>query len=77
MTFSQSKWQGKIMFIFPTASRLALVSIQPPIQSEMEALSLGVEWLGYEADHSVPSTAEDECSHTFKALEHIYLHLLP
>jgi hypothetical protein len=78
-TFRQRKWQRKKIFILSTASRLALVFIQPVIQSETGTLSLWVEWVGYEADHSTPSTAEvkNEWSHTHKALGRIYFYLIP
>jgi len=47
-------------------SRLALGSTQPPIQWVTEAPSLGVKWLGHEADHSLPSSAKvkNVCSYT-------------
>jgi hypothetical protein len=50
-------WQGKI-FLFSKASRLALGLTQPPIQLVPESISLGVKWLGQEADHSPLSSAE-------------------
>jgi hypothetical protein len=58
------------IFLFTTMSRLALGSAQPPIQWVLGALSLGVKWPGYEADHSPPSSA--------KVKEHmeLYLHSL-
>jgi hypothetical protein len=37
---------------------MALGPIQPPISWVPGALSLGVKWLGREADHSPPSSAE-------------------
>jgi hypothetical protein len=46
------------IFLFTTASRIALEPTQPPIQWVPGALSLGVKWPGCEADHSPPSTAE-------------------
>jgi hypothetical protein len=45
-------------FLFPTSSRPALGSTQPPSQWVPRAHSLGVKWLGYEADHSPPTSAE-------------------
>jgi hypothetical protein len=51
--------QGLGIFLFATAvSRPALGPTQQPIQWMPEALSSGVKWLGREADHSLPSTAE-------------------
>jgi hypothetical protein len=40
-----------------TASRPALGPIQPPFQCVLRG-SLGVKWLGHEADHSAPSSCE-------------------
>jgi hypothetical protein len=50
--------QGLGILLFTTMSRPALGPIQPPIQWVPGALSLGVKWLGCEADHSPPSSAE-------------------
>jgi hypothetical protein len=52
-----SRW-GLGIFLFTTMSRMALGSTQPPIQRVQGALSLEVKWLGHEADHSSPSSAE-------------------
>jgi hypothetical protein len=49
--------RGLGIFLF-TASRMALGPTQPPIQWVPGALSLGVKWLGCEADHSPPSSTE-------------------
>jgi hypothetical protein len=46
------------IFLFTTASRMALGHTQPPIQWVQDALSLGVKRPGREADHSPPSSAE-------------------
>jgi hypothetical protein len=46
------------IFLFTTASRMALGPTQPPIQLVPGALSLGVKRPGCEADHSPPSSAE-------------------
>jgi len=51
-------WQELGIFHFITKSRLALGPTQPPVQWVPEALSLGVKQLGYEADHSPPSSSE-------------------
>jgi hypothetical protein len=54
--------QGLGIFLFTTASRLAMVPTQTPIQWVPGALSLGVKRPGREADHSPPSSAEvKEC----------------
>jgi hypothetical protein len=52
-----SQW-GLGIFLFTTASRMALGPTQPPIQWVLRALSLGVKQSGHEADHSQPSSAE-------------------
>jgi hypothetical protein len=46
------------IFLFTTASRMALVSTQPPIQWVLGAVSLGVKRPVREAGHSPPSSAE-------------------
>jgi hypothetical protein len=53
-----SIWQKQEIFLYSTASRLALGLTQPPIQWVPGAFSLGVKQLGHEADHSPPSIAE-------------------
>jgi hypothetical protein len=55
---SVKKSAGLGIFLFTTASRLALGSAQPPIQWVPGALSLGVKLPEREADHSPPSSAE-------------------
>jgi hypothetical protein len=53
---------GLGIFLFTTASRMALGPIQPPIQWVPGTLSLGVKWPGREADQPTPSSAEvKEC----------------
>jgi hypothetical protein len=52
-----SQW-GMGVFLFTTASRMALGPTQPPIQWIPGALSLEVKWLGCEADFSPSSSAE-------------------
>jgi hypothetical protein len=56
------------IFLFTTMSSTDLGPIQPPIQWVPGALSLGVKWLGCEADHSSPSSAE------VKECVELYLH---
>jgi hypothetical protein len=46
--------------VYITVSRTAMGPTQPPIQWVPGALSLGVKWPGQEADHSLPSSAEDK-----------------
>jgi hypothetical protein len=60
--------QGLEIFLFATMSRMALWPTQPPVQWIPGALSLGVKWLGHEADHSPPSSAE------VKNVLELYLH---
>jgi hypothetical protein len=50
------------ILLFTTLSRMALGPTQPSIQWVRGALSLGVQRLGREADHSPPSSADvEEC----------------
>jgi hypothetical protein len=51
-------WCELAIFLFTTASRMALGPTQPPIQWVPGALSLGVKQPGHEADHSPPSSAK-------------------
>jgi len=51
-------WQGLGIFLFTTASIMALGPTQPPIQWVPGALSLEVKWPWHDADHSPPSSAE-------------------
>jgi hypothetical protein len=53
-------WEGLGIFLFTTASRLALGPTQPPRQWVPEALSLRVKRPGREVDHSPPCSAEIE-----------------
>jgi hypothetical protein len=61
-------WWGLGIFLFTTASRMALGPTQPPIQWAPGALSLWVKRPGSEADHSFPSSAE------VKEWVELYLH---
>jgi hypothetical protein len=49
---------GRDKILYSTASKSNLGPIQSPVQWVMEALSPGLMWPGYEADHSPPSSAE-------------------
>jgi hypothetical protein len=46
------------IFLFTATSRMALGPNHPPIKWVPGALSLEIKWLGHEADHSPPSSAE-------------------
>jgi hypothetical protein len=48
-------------FLYYTASRSALGPTRPPVQWVPSVLFPGVKWLGHEADHSPPSSAEVIC----------------
>jgi hypothetical protein len=50
--------RGLGIFLFNTASRMALGPTQPPTQWVPGALSLGVKRQRRESDHSPPSSAE-------------------
>jgi hypothetical protein len=60
--------QGLGIFLFNTASRMALKPTQPPIQWVPDSLYLWVERPGREADHSPPSSAK------VKECMELYLH---
>jgi hypothetical protein len=54
---------GKVIFLYTKASRLALGPSQPPIHWVSGAFSVGVQWLGHEADcspHLVPKLRMSE-----------------
>jgi hypothetical protein len=59
---------GLGIFLFTTASRMALGPTQPPIQWVPDALSLGVKRPGREVDHLPPSSVE------VKECVELYLH---
>jgi hypothetical protein len=50
--------RGLGIFLFTTASRMALVPTQPPIQCVPGTISMEVRKPGREANHSPPSRAE-------------------
>jgi hypothetical protein len=58
--------RGLGIFLFTTASRMALGPTQPPIQWVTGVLSLRIKRPGRETDHSPPSSAEvkNEWSYT-------------
>jgi hypothetical protein len=66
----QSLNSGKI-FLFSTASRLALGPTQPPIQWVPGTLSTGVKQLGHEADHSPPFSFEVKNGGAIPPLLHV------
>jgi hypothetical protein len=63
---------GKI-FPFSTVSRLVLGSTHPAIGWVPRAISLEVKWLGCEADHSLPSSAEVKNDGAILSLPHMSL----
>jgi hypothetical protein len=62
------------IFLFTTASRLALGSTQRPIQWIPGTLSLGVKRPGREADHSPPSSDEVKNAWSYTSTPTIRLH---
>jgi hypothetical protein len=66
--------QGLGIFLFTTASRLALGPTQPPIQWVSRALSLRVNRPGREADHSPPSSAQVKTSWSYTSTPSVRLH---
>jgi hypothetical protein len=65
-----SSWEGQEIFLFSTASRLALGTSQPPIQWVPGPLSLGVKPPGREADHSHPCSANFKIDGAMPPLPH-------
>jgi hypothetical protein len=59
--------RGKI-FLFSTVSRLVLWPTHPPLKWVP-----GVKWQGYEADHSVPSSAEVKNGGAMTPLPHMFM----
>jgi hypothetical protein len=62
------------IFLFTTASRMALGPTQPPIQCIPGALSLRVKQLGHEADHQPPSSAEVKYVWSYTSITPTHLH---
>jgi hypothetical protein len=63
---------GQEIFLYSTASRLALRHTQPPIQRAPVALSSEVKQPGRDADHSSSTTAEVKNGETIVAyLRHV------
>jgi hypothetical protein len=63
-----------IIFLFITMSRLVLGPTQSTIQWLSGALSLGVKWLGHEADLSPPSNAKIKNAWSCTSTLPIHLH---
>jgi hypothetical protein len=59
------------IFLFSTASRQTLWPTQIPIQWVLGAISPGVKQLGYEADHSPPSSAKGKNGGNISTLPHM------
>jgi hypothetical protein len=66
--------QGRGIFLFTTAFRMALGPTQPPIQWVPGALSLGVKWLGREPEHSPSSSVEVKNSWSYTSTSPIRFH---
>jgi hypothetical protein len=61
-------------FLFATTSRLSLGPIQPPNQWVLGCLTLGVNQLALEADHSSTSSAEVKNARSYTSAHSVYLH---
>jgi hypothetical protein len=66
--------QGLGIFLFATASRPAVRPTQPPIQWVPGVTSTRVKWLGHEAEHSAPSSAEVKNAWSYTSTPPIRLH---
>jgi hypothetical protein len=62
------------IFLFTTVSSTALGLTQPLNQWVLGALSMGVKWLGHEADHSTPSGAKVKNAWSYTSIPTISLH---
>jgi hypothetical protein len=62
--------RGRYVFLFTPTFRPALGPTLPPIQWVPGTLSLGVKWLGHEADHSPPSSAEVKNAGSYMSTPH-------
>jgi len=60
--------------LFAIMSRLALGTTQPPIQWIQGAITLGVKWAGYEAEHSCPTKAKAKNVWNYTSTPPICLH---
>jgi hypothetical protein len=63
------------LYLFATASRLALGPTQPPVQWILAAFSPGVKQLGYQANHSLLSSAEVKNAYSYTST-HPYMFLM-
>jgi hypothetical protein len=66
--------RGLGIFLFTTASRMALGPTQPPIQWVPGALSLGVKQPEREVDHSPPCSAEVKNAWSYTSIPPVRLH---
>jgi hypothetical protein len=66
--------RGLGIFLFTTASRMALGPTQPPVQWVPGTLSLGVKQPGREAYHSPPSSAEVKHAWSYTSTPPIRFH---
>jgi hypothetical protein len=63
--------QGQKIFLFSTASILALGPTQSPFQGGVRASSSEIKWLRHEADHSSPSSAKVKNGEAILAFPHM------
>jgi hypothetical protein len=67
-------WHGMGIFLFTTASRLALRSTQPRMQWVIEDLSLGLKRPSREANHSPPRSTEFKNAWSYTSTPSIRFH---